>query len=198
MSQAFSAVLLVGGKSSRMGRDKAFLEIDGQTLWQRQLETLRQLAPAELFLAGPARAEWANHGATVLTDVQPDAGPLAGLLAALRRCRTARLVALAVDLPQMTSSYLQRLLAASPPLQGVVPRRNDRYETLAAVYPVAARALVEEHLSKQRFALQDLVQDCLADDLLIAHPVPPSDDSLFLNLNRPHDLAALSPTPVIP
>ena len=48
----FSAALLAGGRSSRMGRDKAFLEIDGVPLWQRQLQTLRELGPSKSFLAG--------------------------------------------------------------------------------------------------------------------------------------------------
>ena len=50
-----SAVLLAGGKSSRMGRDKAFLEIEGEPLWQRQLATLRRLAPEQLMISGPLR-----------------------------------------------------------------------------------------------------------------------------------------------
>ena len=50
-----SAVLLAGGKSTRMGRDKALLEIDGEPLWWRQLATLRALDPEQLFVAGPAR-----------------------------------------------------------------------------------------------------------------------------------------------
>ena len=53
----FSAALLAGGRSSRMGRDKAFLEIDGVPLWQRQLQTLRELGPSETFLAGPMQSE---------------------------------------------------------------------------------------------------------------------------------------------
>ena len=52
----FSAVLLAGGRSTRMGRDKALLPLaDGRLLWQRQLAVLEQLAPAELFFSGPPR-----------------------------------------------------------------------------------------------------------------------------------------------
>ena len=80
-----SAVLLAGGKSSRMGRDKALLEIDGEPLWRRQLATLRALEPEQLMVSGPPRGE----GETVADEIE-DAGPLGGVAAALpnarRRC----------------------------------------------------------------------------------------------------------------
>ena len=62
----FSAVLLAGGKSSRMGSDKAFLEIEGEPLWQRQLATLRGLSPGQLMISGPRREEWDEY--EIVTD----------------------------------------------------------------------------------------------------------------------------------
>ena len=83
VTRDFSAVLLVGGKSSRMGRDKAFIEIEGVPLWQRQLQTLTQLAPKQIFLAGPARSEWEDADCETIADEPGDIGPLGGLMAAL-------------------------------------------------------------------------------------------------------------------
>src|SRR2546428_9892635 len=95
----FSAVLLAGGQSTRMGRDKAGIVLDGIPLWQRQFEILRELRPHEIFISGPPRKEWS--GLEVVADETPDAGPLAGLVASLRRCRSPLLLVLAVDLPRM-------------------------------------------------------------------------------------------------
>ncbi len=174
-----------------MGRDKAFLEIDGIPLWQRQLGILRQLHPNEIFIAGPSRREWSDACDEVLSDTQLDAGPLAGLLSAFRRCTTPYLVALAIDLPRMTADFLAELQADCESEKGVVPIMNERYEPLAAIYPIGAEAIVEEHMQAGRLSLQDFVRACGEEQLVREKPLPPSMQSLFLNLNTPNELSKL-------
>src|SRR5207302_334798 len=106
----FSAVLLAGGKSTRMGRDKAFLKVGGVELWHRQLELLTALKPDELFISGPSRSEWNGVGAEVIEDAVENAGPLAGIAASLQRCASPLLLVLAVDLIAMSSVYLRQML----------------------------------------------------------------------------------------
>lgn len=191
MASAFSAVLLAGGKSSRMGRDKVFLEIDGVPLWQRQLNLLRQLQPKEIFIAGPLRSEWSGACDEVLPDAQLHAGPLAGLLSGFRRCRTQYLLALAIDLPRMTADFLDQLREDCGPGIGVVPIRSERYEPLAAIYPSNASMIAEEQMRTGRLSLQDFVRACVEQALVQEKRVPPSARSLFLNLNTPNDLSKL-------
>ena len=81
----FSAVILAGGQSRRMGRDKAWLPLDGQPLLARQIELVRELAPEELFISGRSDTDYTRLGCPVLTDEFTDAGPLAGLRPAWRR-----------------------------------------------------------------------------------------------------------------
>ena len=79
----FAAVLLAGGRSRRMGRDKALLPLpDGRRLWQRQLAVLESLHPAELFISGSAR-EGVPSLIPCLDDETPGLGPLGGIVAAL-------------------------------------------------------------------------------------------------------------------
>ncbi|HEX8678793.1 MAG TPA: molybdenum cofactor guanylyltransferase [Chthoniobacterales bacterium] len=184
MSSPFSAVLLAGGKSSRMGRDKAFVEIDGVPLWQRQLRLLEQLAPAEIYLAGPPREEWNDAACTVIPDAQEDSGPLAGIVSALRRSRTPLLLALAVDLPNITSDYLERLLDLCTNDRGVVPR-TDRFEPLVAIYPARALSTAEQLLSARSYSLQAFARRCVAEHFVVEHQVAPADTALFLNMNTP-------------
>ncbi len=175
-----------------MGREKAFLEIEGEPLWRQQIETLRALEPAELFIAGPPRHEWSEH--EVIADAQPETGPLAGLVAGLRRARASLLVVLAVDLPMMPASYLRQLLEGSSAECGVVPLRGDFFEPLAAVYPSASLALAEANLRDGVYALQDFARACVAQGLVRPSPVAPEDEALFANLNRPADVRALAPS----
>ncbi|HEX8281155.1 MAG TPA: formate dehydrogenase accessory sulfurtransferase FdhD [Chthoniobacterales bacterium] len=188
MSSRFSAVLLAGGKSTRMGRDKAFIEIGGVPLWRRQLRTLEQLAPAELFLAGHARAEWQDAACTIIPDAQEDSGPLAGIVSALRRSSSPLLLVLAVDLPNITRDDLQRLLDLCTNECGVVPR-TDRFEPLVAAYPTRALSIAEQLLSARSYSLQEFARHCVADGLAREHHVAPADRAPFFNMNTPEQLA---------
>ena len=174
-----------------MGRDKAFIEIDGLPLWRRQLRMLEQLTPTEIFLAGPARDDWNDAACTVIPDAQENAGPLAGIASALRRSSSPLLLALAIDLPNMTSEYLQHLAELCPAERGVVPR-TERFEPLVAFYPARSLALAEQLLAAGSYSLQTFADRCVAEELAIEHRVPPAEASLFLNMNTPAALAAVA------
>ncbi len=182
MSSRFSAVLLAGGKSRRLGRDKALLEVAGEALWRRQVRLLESLAPEKIFIAGPLR----QPGCETIADAQTNCGPLAGLVAALRVCTTPLLLALAVDLPRMTASCLRETLALCEHDRGVVPM-TEQLEPLAAVYPIAALALAEEQLRSGQYSLQPFVRRCLECELMRPRQIGPGDPEAFFNLNTPAD-----------
>ncbi len=144
---------------------------------------LQALAPVELFLAGPPRAEWSDY--EILADALPGCGPLGGLVAGLRRMQTTRLLVLAVDLPAMRADYLQALLARG---EGVVPQRTDLFEPLCAVYPASSRPLAEKLLATGQLSLQHFVRECLLEGLVRAQPITEEEAPLFTNLNTPADL----------
>src|SRR6266581_8677905 len=116
-----SAVLLAGGESRRMGRDKATLLFRGKPLWQIQLEQLRKLAPAEIFVSARTNPIWRPADVQFVADDPPSRGPLSGLAASLAQMRTAHLLALAVDMPFMTEQYMKFLCAQIKPGVGVLP-----------------------------------------------------------------------------
>src|SRR6516164_8647370 len=68
----FSAVILAGGKSSRMGRDKAFLETGGKTLLARQIEIARFAGATEVFISGHADMDYSAFAGQVITDRFPN------------------------------------------------------------------------------------------------------------------------------
>jgi molybdenum cofactor guanylyltransferase len=180
-----SAILLAGGKSSRMGRDKAFLEFDGQPLWRRQIETLRALSPEQLLIAGPPREEWREF--ELVADIIAGAGPLSGVVAALRKCTAPHLVVLAVDLPGMKADFLRSLLLDCSDEQGVIPRSSRGLEPLAAIYPVGCAALGAASLLDRDFSVTSFARRALAEGLLREREIALAEESLFANLNTPAD-----------
>ena len=186
----FAGVLLAGGRSRRMGRDKALLPLpDGRLLWQRQLAVLQALEPAELFLSGPPRQGFPPD-VPLLADHTPGLGPLAGIAAALGAMRSSLLVVLAVDMPAMTTDCLRGLLRSCREGQGTVPRRTATgfYEPLAAVYPQACLPPATAQLAAPDRSLQSFVR--AAGPLVKPWDILVSDEALFANWNEPEPLTS--------
>jgi molybdopterin-guanine dinucleotide biosynthesis protein A len=188
----FSAALLAGGKSSRMGRDKALLPMPGfDFLWQRQLRELGELEPARLFWSGGRREGLPPH-LIVVEDAVEDAGPLGGVGACLEVLESDLLVVLAVDLPRMTASFLANLLSRCAATRGAVPLGKAGSEPLAAIYPKAILPLARKHLATGKVAMRDFVAAGEKAGLLRLAPIGEEERPLFQNVNTPGDLDALN------
>ena len=116
-----SAVLLAGGESRRMGEDKATLLFRGKPLWQIHLELLRKLDPAEIFVSARTDPAWRPDDVQFVADDSPSRGPLSGLAASLNLMRGTHLLALAIDMPFMSESYVRSLCLEIEPRRGVLP-----------------------------------------------------------------------------
>ena len=183
-----SAVLLAGGESRRMGKDKATLLFRGKPLWQIQLELLRKLEPTEIFVSARTDLPWRPGNVHFVADDPPSRGPLSGLAAALARMRAKHLLALAIDMPFMTEKYLRFLCGQIEPRRGAVAKIDDRFEPLAAIYPQEAIANVQSALSGEDFSLQTVTGSLVAAGKLQVMPVTSQERKLFLNLNELADL----------
>ena len=186
-----SAVLLAGGESRRMGKDKATLLFLGNPLWQTQLEVLRKLEPTEIFVSARSDPAWRPADVQFVTDDPPSRGPMSGLGASLASMRAKHLLVLAIDMPFITKEYLKFLYSRVEPGRGVIAKTEDRFEPLAAIYPQAALADIQRTLTGNDFSLQTMASRLIADGKLRVISVPPQDKNLFLNLNEPADMAAL-------
>lgn len=188
----YSAVILAGGQSCRMGRDKALLPIGGRPLLARQLELVRAAGAAEIFISGRADTDYSAFGCPVVRDRFPEVGPLAGIEAALHAATHSRLLVLAVDLPGMSLACLRHLLAGSTDELGVVPCLNGLAEPLAAVYPRTTRALAEAQIRNQQHAVRAFAERCVQAGLVRWEAMPVEAAPCFDNWNTPHDLKPLA------
>jgi molybdopterin-guanine dinucleotide biosynthesis protein A len=186
-----SAVLLAGGESRRMRKDKATVLFRGKSLWQIQLDLLRKLEPAEISVSARSDPAWRPPDVHFVADHLPSRGPLSGLAAALARMRTNHLLALAIDMPFMTEKYLKFLCGQIEPGCGVLPKIDNRAEPLAAIYPQEAAAEIGGALSGADFSLQTLTNCLVAAGKLRVMPVAEQEKKLFLNVNELADLQHL-------
>jgi molybdopterin-guanine dinucleotide biosynthesis protein A len=183
-----SAFVLAGGRSTRMGADKAFVKFGGCTLLARALQ-LAGSTCSEAWIVGP-RQTFAAFG-QVVEDVFPNHGPLAGIHAALRTSNTDLNFLLAVDLPFVEIEFVRYLLdhAQRGKAMVTVPRAAGGWQPLCAFYrkPFAdvAEAALRQGANKIDLLFANLdVRTIEEDELKFAGFSP----EIFRNLNTQEDL----------
>lgn len=177
-----SGVVLAGGASRRMGRDKARLELGGRSLLQRQVDKLRALGVGDIMVSGAGCA--APPGVRVIADERPGNGPLGGLHACLRAARCDACLVVSVDMPLLPAGALARLQQCHR--GGVtVLRHAGREEPLVGVYDREAAEQIAALLSAGERAVRALKRRVrwAAFDYL-------GPAELLANCNTPEEFAA--------
>ncbi|MDE3105835.1 MAG: molybdenum cofactor guanylyltransferase [Acidobacteriota bacterium] len=180
-------VVLAGGRSSRMGRDKARISLGGRTLVERALANLAQVCQHCVIAGGdPALAAYGR----VLPDQQPGLGPLAGILVALQASPLPWNLVLAVDMPQVPVALLQQLAqqALRSSAIAVVARVGGAVQPLCAAYRTEARAGLQQGIEAGERRVIAAAQQAGPVEYL---DLPSQSAEWFLNLNTPEDLDAL-------
>ena len=179
--------VLAGGKSSRMGEDKASLRLQGQTLLDIACRKLLAITP-DVFIVGSRK----RFGAEAIEDIFPNRGPLGGIHAALATGHAALNLVMAVDLPFVEEKFLDYLIREAKVSDAavIVPRTAAGWQPLCGVYRQSFLMPAEDALSAGRNKIDALFNDV---------PVRIIDEEelrragfelkMFDNLNTPGDFA---------
>jgi molybdopterin-guanine dinucleotide biosynthesis protein A len=171
--------VLTGGRSSRMGRDKGLLPIEGSVLVERTAERVRAAAGSVTLVGAPER--YASLGLAVAPDLIEDCGPIGGLYTALKMTSADWNLLVACDMPGITAGFLGELLAAARERGStcLVPQTESGLHPLCAVYHRRAGGAVESAIERKRFKMHDLLK------VLGAVSWPVTDASMLENVNTP-------------
>jgi molybdopterin-guanine dinucleotide biosynthesis protein A len=190
MEPDLSAFILAGGKSTRMGTDKAFVLLEGCTLLARMLDLARKITSNVHIVGDPAKFA---PFAPAIEDIFPGCGPLGGIHAALRSSRTDLNVILAIDVPFVSQTLLDYLIfrAKNSDANVTLARAVGGFQPLCAVYRRRFADLAEDALRAGRYKIDALFGQTSAqiigeDELEVAGFSP----RIFRNLNTPEELAA--------
>ncbi len=181
--------VLAGGQSSRMGFDKARLEIDGEPLLLRTLNLLRPYVDS-LAVLGSANDYSFIHD-PVVPDRQPGSGPLAAILSGLERLTTEWGIFLACDLPMMDGRFIELLLPffSSSESDAVVPRTAAGWHPLCAAYRKTSIRQIRNALEEGESAVFKVLERLQVDAIETKHLAEAGlRESIFENLNSPGDL----------
>lgn len=128
----FSGIILAGGKSSRMGQDKAMLSLNGKPMIQHVSEMMRGICD-EIIIASN-NPEHEHYGDLRVADQWKDVGPLAGIQAGLQAAQHENCFVISCDTPFVTIEVLSTLASHSKNHSIIVARNNDRIQPLIGVY----------------------------------------------------------------
>ena len=182
--------VLVGGKSSRLGTDKALLDFEGKPLAARVAEVV-QAAAGRVTIVGPLE-KYGHLGLRVIPDPVENFGPLAGLLAALEDSESPWNLVTACDMPYLDAAFLNFLFEEAPAAGADVLLPFDAEgnpEPLCAVYSLEARSTIRRHVEqgvhKVTRAFEGLRVDELAPDRYARFD---PEGRIFTNLNTLEDV----------
>lgn len=183
----WSALILAGGESRRMGRDKAWLKLEGRTLLALAIEKARAAGCGEVMISGRSDQDYSALGCPVLHDLEPGFGPVAGIERGLHACAAPLLLVLAVDLPDISVDFLKRLRGRCDRITGAVPRRAGQFEPLAAIYPKRCHVLAFDALLRSRRSARAFAEACHRERAVRVVNVTTETAPCFANWNCPAD-----------
>jgi molybdopterin-guanine dinucleotide biosynthesis protein A len=191
-SPDLTAFILAGGKSTRMGADKAFVTLDGHTLLSQALDLARSVTPDVRIVGDPAKFA---PFALVVEDVFRGCGPLAGIHAALRSSQTELNLILAVDVPFVSPALLQYLIKrarSSTSAAVTIAQAGGGWQPLCAIYRREFADAAEQSLSAGRYKIDALFEATrtqrITEEELEAAGFSPK---MFRNLNTREEVEAV-------
>lgn len=180
-----AGIILAGGRSRRMGREKPLMKLGGEPIISRVADVLQEVFPEVVVVTNkPAAYDWL--GLPMTRDVIPDMGPLGGIHAGLLAISRPRAVVVAADMPFLQSEALQRLAGLGDHQQMVIPYWRGYPEHLHALYPKTCLPQIESCLragERRIAALTERVPHLTVP----AEKLTPSPHEIFFNMNTLED-----------
>jgi len=175
--------VLAGGASRRMGRPKAFVEVDGTAMARRVADTLAEAGCRPIVAIGGDAEAMAGLGISTVADSHPGEGPLGAIITALEHAAPCPVLVAACDLPWLDVATVAALIAARRDDVDVIAAATDRIEPLLSLWSPAAL----EH-ARAAFAAGERAVHVVLGGLRV-HTVEVAPSALR-NVNRPDDLLA--------
>jgi molybdopterin-guanine dinucleotide biosynthesis protein A len=181
------AIILAGGKSSRMGTNKALLKIKEMPNVERILTALRPHFPHPILVTNDPDL-YHFLGIQTVTDYFPGKGPLAGIHAGLAASPFEVNVSAACDMPFVSAELAKDLIEKSLGYDAVIPVIGGKQQPLFAVYKKSLMGVMEEKLQNDKLRMKDLLDEVnvlyvTEQELRVGERL----EQIFFNMNHPHE-----------
>jgi len=183
-----TGVILAGGENKRMPVPKAFIEVEGQRIIERNLGIMKQLFK-EVFIITNQPESYIYLGVPLFGDIYNIRGPMTGIFTALVNSKNSWIFISACDMPFLNGHLIEYLYSKRDDFSAVVPMAGDRVEPLFAFYSKSLLLLMEESILMGRPVIKDFLKNkkvkyVTVDEIKKIDPEMRS----FINLNTPEDV----------
>lgn len=182
-----TGIILTGGKSSRMGRNKAFLKINGDVIIERIVRLFKELFD-EVILVTNSPDEYRRLNTRIVADIYPKSGSLIGIYSGLYHASSQYAFAAACDMPFLKKGFIEYLIKQKDGYDIVIPFSPDGQQPLHAIYSKTCLKPMEDQIKKDMLKIVDILPRLsvryVKEDEII--PFDPEFKSFF-NVNTPSE-----------
>ncbi|PKN53326.1 MAG: molybdenum cofactor guanylyltransferase [Deltaproteobacteria bacterium HGW-Deltaproteobacteria-13] len=191
MKKDITGIILAGGKNSRMGVNKAFLEVGGIRLIDKTLEIYRQIFNEIIIVTNDPLAYLEFDGAVIVTDIYKGKGPLGGIYTGLFYANYSHAFVSACDMPYLSKDFILYLIEQSDRYDVVVPELPEGFQALHAIYSSRCLLYIKRMIEADKLKIRDFYKEVRVLSITEEKIKPFNEDgNLFHNLNTPEDLKA--------
>jgi molybdopterin-guanine dinucleotide biosynthesis protein A len=180
--QNITGILLCGGKSQRMGADKATLVVENRYMALYPLEVLQAWCSEILISSNNERHDFSNY--PIIPDEIKEIGPMGGLYSCLKRSAHHLNLLVACDMPMISGSLLRRMLNVSSSFDAIVPVWKNKPQPSYALYQKRIAADIEKAIERKNYSLQKLLAVINVYYVNVEH----KEETELLNVNTPEEL----------
>ena len=184
--QRTTGVILAGGKSSRMGSNKALLKFGSETIIERIHATLRSVFPQTCIVADNVE-EYAFLGVPVYPDLVKQCGPLGGIHSALANTASEFRFIVSCDVPFINDALVRHIAHSIEDADVCVPRADGKIHPLCGIYRETCAQVVSERIGKKQLKLQELLLNLKTIIVPIDASLPFFHPRLLQNINSMDD-----------
>ncbi len=179
MKYPITAVIFAGGKSSRMGKDKALLPFAGyNTLSEFQYHRLSSFFH-QVYIS--SKKNKFDFDVNIIVDCYDESSPLVGLISIFETLEVDEVFILSVDAPFVNKATITKLLSYEKKYDAVIAKSSSGVQPLCGIYRRSILSMAQKYLKEENYRLNSLLK--AVDTKFVSF----EDDTLFTNLNHPHE-----------
>ena len=197
MTLSVGVAILAGGKSRRMGEDKASLRLQQKPMISHVLDRVSPIGAHDIVIVSNTPEKYDKFGVRSIADSVPDCGPIGGILSAFEHTKQDNLIIVGCDMPLLIPDVLNLLIQRQKPTESayhaVIPREGKKCHYLHGLYHRSCKPYIIENITENQLSISKLLENLAVryvDEKDYAH-IPRAICS-FTNINTPHDLALIS------
>jgi molybdopterin-guanine dinucleotide biosynthesis protein A len=189
--QKYTGIILAGGQSSRMGKEKGLIHWKGKTLVEHAIAILTPLC--ENIIISANNDHFDSFGYRVVEDLFPGCGPMGGIFSSLKKSETLDNLVIPSDTPFVTTEIYRHLTAHAGSFDVIVPVDHDGfYQPLCAVYSRSVLPAMEAQINDRILGFTPLLNRVETKAVHFDSAMGFYNHNTFYNINSPADLEAIS------